>query len=118
MKHLIIPILKLLLCLVIFIIYVFYQIIHIFWHAKPHKGLLNQLVGEDYYCTSHRPSLKSLWFDANQRVIHIKPKSLFEWYKWIFKYGTTGEVLEMSEKEKYYYEHYLEDIQNENTKES
>ena len=118
MKYLVIPILKLLWCLLIFIVYAFYQIIHISWHAKPRKGLLNHLVGADYYYASHRPSLESLWFDSTRRIIHIKPKSLFEWYKWIFKYGTTGEVLEISEKERYYYERYLEDIQNENSEES
>lgn len=111
MKYLIIPILKLLWCLIIFIVCVFCQIIHIFWHAKPHKDLINHLVGANYYYTSYRPSPTSIRFDYIHRIIHIKPKSLFEWYKWIFKYGPTGEVLETSEKERYCYERYLEDTQ-------
>lgn len=117
MKYLIIPILDFLWCLAIFIVYAFYQIIHIFWHAEPRKDLISRLAGADYYYHSHRPSFKSLRFDYITHKINIKPKSLFEWYKWIFKYGPTGEVLEISEKEKYLYERYLED-QDENTKKS
>lgn len=119
MKYLIIPILKLLWCLLIFIVYAFEQIIYIFWHAKPRKNLINHLVRNDYHCVSHRYSLYTTIFHTTEKyIITVKPKSLFEWYKWVFKYGPTGEVLEISEKERYYYERYLEDIQNENSKES
>lgn len=116
MKYLIIPILKLLWCSIIFIIYAFCQIIYIFWHAKPHKDLIKRLTGEDYYCVSHRFSLYTTRFEVNKYKITVKPKSLIEWCKWTLKYGPTGEVLEISEKERYYYERYLENIQNGNTK--
>lgn len=86
-----------------------------FWHVKPRKNLIKHLAGANYYYLSHRPSLTTSWFDSLTREIIIKPKSLFEWYKWIFKYGPNGEILEISEKEKYYYECCLKDIQNENT---
>lgn len=117
MKYLVIQILAFVWCLAIFIVYTFYQIIHSFWHAEPCKDLISRLAGTDYYYRSHRPSLESLRFDYITHKIYIKPKSLFEWYKWIFKYGPTGEVLEISKKEEYRYELYLED-QDENTEES
>ena len=88
-----------------------------FWHIKPRKNLIKHLTGNDYYYRSHRPSFESLRFDYITHKIYINPRSLFEWYKWIFKYGPTGEILEISEKEEYLYERYLED-QDENTKKS
>lgn len=61
---------------------------------------MHKICGGHYYCVSHRPSFNNGWvYPSHIYKLRIVPKSLFEYTKWVIKYGFYGEITELSEKE-------------------
>lgn len=107
MKYIVYPILKLLLILLITLIYTFCQFFYILWHLKPNNNLLKEMVGDRFYCVTHRPSLHSNWFYHDETlIVTVIPKSLFQLILWEIKYYNNHEVLEITKREKELYKEF------------
>ena len=109
MKYLIIPIIKLLIWLGACIIYILMQIPYICWNLTTCPTLLNRLIGDRYWCRSHRNSFNSNSFNDNQLLLFkldVVPNSLFTFLIWLYKYGFDGEITELTEKEEKEYKRY------------
>lgn len=93
--------------ILVVLIYIFEQILHIFWHLKPNKNLLNGLLDGAYYCKTHRSNLNNKWFEHhNVFKVYVIPKSLLQFMIWALKYGLYSEIPEISKKEKELYEEF------------
>lgn len=100
MKYIICPILKLLWILLIILIYTIYQFFYILWHVKPNKYALEEIVGNTFYCKSHRKRFHTNWFDHHLLFkVSVVPKSLFQLILWEIKYGKTHEITEITKRE-------------------
>lgn len=107
MKYIIYPILKLLLILLIILIYTFCQFFYMLWHLKPNNNLLKEMVGDRFYCETHRPNLQSNWFYPDETIIvTVIPKSLFQFILWEIKYYNNHEILEITKREKELYKEF------------
>ena len=107
MKYIIYPILKLLFILLIIVLYVFSQFFYILWHLKPNNSLLKEMMGNRFYCKTHRSNLHSNWFYHNQMfIVNIVPKSLFQLILWEIKYYNNREILEITKREEELYKEF------------
>ena len=108
MKYIIYPTLRLLLILLITITYSFGQIIHILWCLKPSEHLLGLIIGDRFYCKSHRSSFHTTYFERDRMYkLGIVPKSLFQFILWEIKYYNNHEIIEITKKENELYKEFF-----------
>ena len=87
--------------------YICGQILHILWHLKPNKYLLKALVGNRFYCKSHRSNDYTKWFDHTciyKR--YVTPKSLFQLILWEMTHYNDFEIAKITEKEEELYKEF------------
>ena len=107
MKYIVYPILKLLLILLLILIYLFCQFFYMLWHLKPNNNLLKEMVGDRFYCKTHRSNFHTDWFYHNQMFkVSVVPKSLFQFILWEIKYYRDCEILEITKREEELYKEF------------
>lgn len=109
MKYIVYPILKILLLIMIILLYLCGQVLHILWHLKSSKRLLEELVGNRFYCKTQRPNLHTRWFDHTRMYkIYVVPKSLFQLILWELTHYNDFEISKISKREEKLYQEFYE----------
>lgn len=107
MKYIVYTILKLLFILLIIVWYAFSQFFYILWHLKPNNSLLEEMMGDRFYCKTHRTYFQTNWFQHDRMFkVSVVPKSLFQFILWEIKYYNNHEILEITKREEELYKEF------------